>query len=141
MYLKKLAVAVSFLLFSCAAFGQQAATSQAGTSDSSASSANTTTIRGCLSRSRGNYLVVENKTGLVYVLQGVGDKLDSRQGQTVEVTGQSHPGSIKTGVRSAKSGSNPSDAVHGVDGVPLRVADVNSDVKTISKKCTAADAE
>jgi hypothetical protein len=51
------------------------------------------------------------------------------------------PGTIKTGVRGEKAGSNPSDTVHGIDGVPLQVADVQTDIRTISKHCKAADQE
>jgi hypothetical protein len=50
-------------------------------------------------------------------------------------------GTVKTGVRPEKVGSNPSDTVHGVDGVPLQVAEVQTDVRPISKHCKAADQE
>jgi len=76
---------------------------------------------------------------LVYALRGVGDKLNGQVGREVEVTGELHPGSIKTGVRSTKAGSNPSDTVHGVEGVPLQVADVAKDVRTLARHCKAAD--
>lgn len=99
------------------------------------------TVKGCLSRSRGNYLVVEDKTGLVYALKGVGSKLDGQSGHEVEVTGSLQPGTVKTGVRSTKDGSNPADTVHGVEGTPLQVNDVSTDVKTISRRCKAADAK
>jgi hypothetical protein len=98
-----------------------------------------TTVRGCLNSNRGNYIVVEDSTGLVYALRGVGDKLNRQVGHEVEVTGQLHPGQMKTGVRSTKTGSNPSDTVHGVEGVPLQVADVTKDVRTVAKHCKAAD--
>jgi hypothetical protein len=72
-------------------------------------------------------------------LKGVGNKLDKQLRQQVEVKGKILPGSIKTGVSPQKAGSNPSDTVHGVDGVPLQVANVETDVRTISKRCKAAD--
>jgi hypothetical protein len=100
---------------------------------------NATTVRGCLERSRGNYLLIEDKTSLVYVLKGVDSKLDNQVGREVEVTGQLHSGTIKTGVRSEKQGSNPSDTIHGIDGVPLQVGDVHKDVRRISVHCKAAD--
>ena len=124
-------IAFTFILCSVGALAQQA--------DSSAASS--TTVRGCLNSSRGNYIVVEDKTGLIYALRGVGDKLNGRVGREVEVVGQLHPGSMKTGVRSSKAGSNPSDTVHGIDGVPLQVADVDKDVRTVAKHCKAADQE
>jgi len=79
--------------------------------------------------------VVEDKTGLVYVLKGVGNKLDSKLHHEVEVKGQLRSGTIKTGINPSKSGSNPSDTAHGVDGVPLQVANVQTDIRTISKSC------
>ncbi|MGH9499173.1 MAG: hypothetical protein ACRD3L_08510 [Terriglobales bacterium] len=97
------------------------------------------TVRGCLEGQRGNYILVENNATAVYVLKGVGNKLDRQLHSVVEVKGKLLPGSIKTGVRAEKAGSNPSDTVHGVDGVPLQVANVAADVRTISKHCKAAD--
>jgi hypothetical protein len=102
-------------------------------------SPNAMTVRGCLNRSRGNYLVVEDKTGMTYALRGVGNKLDSRVNHEVQVAGTLEPGSQKTGVRSQKQGSNPADTIHGVDGTPLYVSDINADIKTVGK-CKAADA-
>jgi hypothetical protein len=98
-----------------------------------------TTVRGCLDGSRGNYVLVEDNTSLIYVLKGVGNKLDSQLHHQVEVKGKVLPGTVKTGVRPEKSGSNPADTVHGVDGLPLQVADVQNDIKTIAKRCKAAD--
>jgi hypothetical protein len=102
-------------------------------------SPNAITVRGCLNRSRGNYLVVEDKTGMTYALRGVGNKLDSRVNHEVQVAGTLEPGSQKTGTRSQKEGSNPADVVHGVDGTPLYVSDIDADIKTVGK-CKAADA-
>jgi hypothetical protein len=98
-----------------------------------------TTVRGCLDRSRGNYVLIEDQTSLVYVLKGVGNKLDHELHHEVEVKGRVLPGTIKTGIRPEKTGSNPSDTAHGVDGDPLQVADVQADVHTISTHCKAAD--
>lgn len=117
------------LLTAITAFAQDSTTANSGKA----------TVRGCLDRNRGNYVVVEDKTNLAYVLRGVGSSLDGLIHHEVEVTGQLHPGSMKTGSRSTKDGSNPSDTVHGVDGTPLQVADVKNDIKDISKKCKAAE--
>ena len=125
---ENLVVVFAFLLTSLGAVAQQSAR-------------NTATVRGCLDGERGNYILIENNTSLVYVLKGVGNKLDSQLHHEVEVKGRTLPGTIKTGVRPEKAGSNPSDTVHGVDGVVLQVADVRSDVHTISKHCKAADQE
>jgi hypothetical protein len=98
-----------------------------------------TTVRGCLNRLRGNYLLIEDQTSLVYVLKGVGTKLNDQLHHQIEVKGKVLPGTVKTGIRSQKAGSNPSDTLHGADGVPFQVADVESDVHTIANKCKAAD--
>jgi hypothetical protein len=125
------------ILFALAAFCIAAAAQGPGADSAGGSN---TTVRGCLTQSRGNYLVVEDKTGLVYTLKGVGTKLNGQVGHEVEVTGRLLPGTVKTGVRPSKEGSNPSDTVHGIDGVPLEIKDVHADVKTLSQHCKAADA-
>ena len=99
------------------------------------------TVRGCVRSERGSYLLIANKTGVVYALQGVGNKLQPFLRKEVEVTGESRPGSVRTGVRPEKAGSNPSDTAHGVDGVPLQVSDIEKDIRVIAKKCKAADAQ
>jgi len=126
---------VAFLLVAMVAVAQQSTSSPAP----AAPVRGTATVRGCLDGSRGNYVLVENQTNMAYVLKGVGNKLDSQLHHEVEVKGRALPGTIKTGVRPEKAGSNPSDTVHGVDGVPLQVADVQNDVRMISKNCKAAD--
>jgi len=132
---KSLIVSIAFVFIAVAAVAQQPSTPPA----SSGSSSNISTVRGCLDGQRGNYIVVEDKTGLVYALKGVGYKLDGQLHHEVEVKGRVRPGIIKTGINPAKAGSNPSDTEHGVDGVPLEVAGVHTDIRTISKHCKAAD--
>ena len=99
------------------------------------------TVRGCVRSERQNYILIADKTGIVYSLQGVGNKLQGYLRKEVEVTGETKPGSIKTGVRPEKAGSNPSDTVHGVDGVPLEVKDIDKDIRVIAKHCKAADVQ
>ena len=134
---KSLIAVGGVLLTGLGAVAQESSTPPA-TTGSTRAPANVSTVRGCLDGQRGNY-IVEDKTGLVYVLKGVGNKLDGQLQHEVEVKGRLRSGLIKTGVNPSKSGSNPSDTAHGVDGVPLEVADVQSDVRTISKHCKAAD--
>lgn len=136
---KSLIAIAGFLLIGLGATAQQSSTPPVSIGNMSAPASNTSTVRGCLDGQRGNYIVVEDKTGLVYVLKGVGNKLDSRLHREVEVKGRVRPGIIKTGVNPTKAGSNPSDTEHGIDGVPLEVADVQADIRTISKHCKAAD--
>lgn len=124
------------LLFAFSATAQESPSGQAG---GAAAPDHTTTVRGCLQGSRGNYVLIEKQTSLVYVLKGVGNKLDRQLRHEVEVKGTILPGTIKTGIRPEKSGSNPSDTVHGVDGIPLRVDNLQTDIRTISNKCKAAD--
>jgi hypothetical protein len=128
--MKDLAAILVLLLIGLAVLAQEAATAPAP---------KVATVRGCLRGQRGNYILIEDNTSAVYVLKGVGNKLDKQLRQQVEVKGKILPGSIKTGVTPEKAGSNPSDTVHGVDGVPLQIANVETDVRTISKRCKAAD--
>jgi len=129
---------ISFLvvitMFSLGAFAQSSSADNSPSDNS-----NSTTVRGCMQGERGNYIVVEDKTGSVFVLKGVGNKLDSFLHHEVDVKGKVLSGTVKTGVRPEKSGSNPSDVVHGVDGAPLQVADPKNDIHLVSKKCKAAD--
>jgi hypothetical protein len=129
----------AILLAAVSAVAQESPSQQAPAANAGAPAVGTTKVRGCLRGDRGNYVLFEDKTNLVYVLKGVGNKLDRQRRHEVEVTGRVLPGTVKTGVRPEKSGSNPADTVHGVDGIPLQVANVESDVRTISNKCKAAD--
>ena len=126
--------ATVLLLLSTAAFAEQTSAPEQGSQESSK-----ITVRGCLRSERGNYILITNRTGMVYALQGVGSKLNRFLRKEVEVTGESKPGSVKTGIRPEKAGSNPSDTVHGVDGVPLEVKDIDSDIRIVAKHCKAAD--
>jgi hypothetical protein len=123
------------ILISATTFAQQ--TPNPSASDNEAPTP--ITVRGCIRSERGNYILIENRTGAIYALQGVGNKLQAYLRKEVEVTGESKTGSVKTGVRPDKAGSNPSDTVHGVDGVPLQVKDIHKDIRVISKQCKAAD--
>jgi hypothetical protein len=122
------------LLLTGAALAQESSTP----AENTPSDADTTTIRGCLKGERGNYIVVE-KSGSVFVLKGVGNKLDSHLNHMVEVKGQMLPGTIKTGIRPEKAGSSPSDTLHGIDGTPFQVKNAFTDVQTVAKHCKSAD--
>ena len=136
---KGVGIVMAVLLAALSAVAQESPSQQAPAANAGAPAVGTTTVRGCLRGDRGNYVLFEDKTNLVYVLKGVGNKLDRQRRHEVEVTGRVLPGTVKTGVRPEKSGSNPADTVHGVDGIPLQVTDVESDVRTIAKHCKAAD--
>lgn len=130
-------IATALLLLSAAAAQQASSSSDAQSEGREGPSR--ITVRGCLRTERGNYILIENRTGAVYALQGIGTKLNSYRRKEVEVTGETKPGSVRTGVRPEKAGSNPSDTVHGVDGVPLEVRDIEKDIRVIAKHCKAAD--
>jgi hypothetical protein len=130
-----------FLFATLGAVAQQPSNPPASGGDSATPVRHTSTVRGCLQGQRGNYIVIEDGTSLVYALKGVGNKLDSYVDHEVEVKGRTLPGTIKTGLNPAKAGSNPSDTEHGVDGVPFQIADVQTDVHTVAKHCKAADQE
>lgn len=137
---KSLIVFTAFLLVAVSAIAQQSPATPAVGGDTTAPARHVSTVRGCLDGERGNYILVEQNSS-VYVLKGVGNKLDSYLHHEVEVKGRMLTGTIKTGVREEKAGSNPSDTVHGVDGVPLQVTDPQNDIHLISKHCKAADQE
>jgi len=126
--------ATALLLLSTSAFAQQTSATDGGNPHSSK-----ITVRGCVRSERGNYILIENRTGMVYALQGVGNKMQRFLRKEVEVTGESKPGSVKTGIRPEKAGSSPSDTVHGVDGVPLEVKNIDTDIRIVAKHCKAAD--
>jgi hypothetical protein len=139
-YTKSLVAGLVFMLMAASVVAQQTASTPAAGGDG-APVRHVSTIRGCLDGERGSYILVEDGTSMVYALKGVGDKLDSFLHHDVEVKGRMLSGTVKTGVRPEKMGSNPSDTVHGVDGVVFQVADVQTDIRTLSKHCKPADEE
>lgn len=131
--MKQIAIFGALMFLAAGAFGQEGAGAHGEQTK--------ITVRGCLRTERGNYILIENRTGTIYALQNVGNKLDGFRRKEVEVTGEAKPGSVRSGVRPEKSGSNPSDTVHGGDGVPLQVNDIQKDIRIIAKHCKAADQE
>jgi hypothetical protein len=126
-------IAGALLLLCIGSFAQQASNSPDNQEETPI------TVRGCIRSERGNFILIENRTGTIYALQNVGNKLHDFLRKEVEVTGEIKPGSIKTGVRPEKAGSNPSDTVHGVSGVPLAVKDIQKDIRVVAQHCKAAD--
>ena len=134
--IKNLMAVAGFLLIGLGAVAQQSTTPPPGASNAPA---NVSTLRGCLRGQRGNYILIDEKSNLPYVLKGVGNKLNGQLNRQLEVKGKILPGTIKTGINPDKAGSNPSDTARGIDGVPFQVANPETDIQTISKKCKAAD--
>ena len=91
------------------------------------------TVRGCLQRDHQNYVVVD-RHGWPYVLKGVGNKVEAEVGHEVEVRGKLSE-DIKSGVRSEKQGSNPSDTVRAVDGATVEILNVSRDIRRVSDTC------
>jgi hypothetical protein len=84
------------------------------------------TVRGCLDRSRGDYILVQLDPGMTWELQGSnGIKLRHYFGQEVELTGTQHA-SLSTSSDSIAFGGSPSP-------VTIRV----TSIKTLAKQCSA----
>jgi hypothetical protein len=95
---KNLIAFTAFLLIAAAGIAQQSPAMPASGGDNAAPMRHVSTIRGCLDGDRGNYILIEENSS-VYVLKGVGNKLDSYLHHEVEVKGKMLPGAMKTGVR------------------------------------------
>jgi len=132
-----IASVTAVLLLSTVIFAQEASSPSAQNTATLPSKG--TTVRGCLRGERGNYILIEDKTSIVYVLRGVGNKLENYRRHEVEVTGRVLSGTVKTGIRPEKEGSNPADTVHSVDGVPFQVDNPQTDVRSVARHCKAAD--
>ena len=134
---KRVMAVLALAVFGMAAFPQE----PTGSAGENGRRSETSIIHGCLETERGNYIVVENGSSMVYALKGVGGKLDKYVHHEVEVRGKMLPGTVKTGVRAQKVGDNPSDSVRAVSGVTFQVADTQKDVRVTANHCKAADAQ
>ncbi len=86
----------------------------------------TLTVKGCVSRSNGDYILFQQDPGMTYELQATGKtKLRKYLGQQVEVTGTESP-----------SLSTSSDALTRT-GSPASVTLTITSIKTIAKECQA----
>ena len=65
-HMKTLIALVGFVLAGLGAVAQTPSNPLTPTGDTDAPGLNATTVRGCLDGQRGNYIVVEDKTGLIY---------------------------------------------------------------------------
>jgi hypothetical protein len=108
----------------CASFGW----AQQQADQSSASSVQVGTVRGCLSGSDGNYTLAQDSSGKMFRLVGNDDQLKGRIGQEVLVTGQ-----LTAGASAAdqSDGSAKSSAGSSASGNMVQV----SDVKMVSQTC------
>lgn len=84
------------------------------------------TVQGCLDRSRGDYILMQQDPGMTYQLRGSkGVKLSQYFGQQVEVTGNKHP-SLSTSSDAIAFGGSPAP-------VTIRV----TSIKTLARQCIA----
>lgn len=83
------------------------------------------TVRGCVGRSSGDFILTQQNPAMTYELQATGKtKVGHYLGQRVEVTGKKSP-----------SMSTSSDAIEKM-GAPASVTLTIDSIKTISKECT-----
>ena len=84
------------------------------------------TMQGCVDRSRGDYILMQQDPGMTYQLRGSKSiKLSDYFGQQVEVTGIKHA-ALSTSSDAIAFGGSPSP-------VSIRV----TSIKTLSKQCVA----
>ncbi len=85
------------------------------------------TVRGCVSRASGDYILEKQNPAMTYELQATGKiKLSHYLGQRVEITGTTSP-----------SMSTSSDAIEKM-GAPSSVTLTVSSIRSVSKECTAS---
>ncbi|MGO9515454.1 MAG: hypothetical protein ACLPND_00255 [Candidatus Korobacteraceae bacterium] len=93
--------------------------------DSSKDSKGQVTVRGCVSRSSGDYVLTQTDPARTYELQATGKtKLGQYLGQEVEVTGRKSPALETSSDAMAKMGS------------PASTTLTVTSIKTIAKECT-----
>jgi hypothetical protein len=84
------------------------------------------TVDGCVDRSRGDYVLIQQDPGMTYQLQGTGKiKINKYFGQRVELTGTKQS-SLSTSSDSIAFGGSPSPVTIRVDSI-----------KTLAKQCSA----
>lgn len=84
------------------------------------------TVRGCVSRSSGDYILMRENPGVTYELQATGKtKLRRYLGQQVEVKGTESPSMSTSSDSSARAGS------------PSPVTLTVTSITTIAKECSA----
>jgi hypothetical protein len=112
------------LLLSSSFLLAQDSNSSSPSSDKSKPPQGQITVRGCVSRSTGDYILIQQDPGMTYELQATGKtKLRGYLGQQVEVTGTKSPTMSTSSDALAKMGS------------PASVTLTITSIKTISKEC------
>jgi len=95
-----------------------------------------TTLRGCLERSQGNYVVIQKKTGTRFTLVGVGNKVEKLIGHEVEITGTLE---LAPSTADSLSSKEPDSAnvTPVMDQPPLKIENVRTDIVSIANHCQA----
>jgi hypothetical protein len=84
------------------------------------------TVRGCVGRSSGDYMLTKQDPGVTYELQATGKtKISKYLGQQVEITGTESPSMSTSSDTSARAGS------------PSPVTLTITSIKSIAKECVA----
>jgi hypothetical protein len=97
-----------------------------GTQHNAKDSKGQVTVRGCVSRSSGDYILIKQDPGMTYELQATGKtRLRHYLGQRVEVIGTESP-----------TLSTSSDALNKTGSASSLTLTITS-IKTIDKECTA----
>jgi len=131
-FVKKLfATAIVGLLCSGLGWAQQQPDQSAG------SKIHVGTVKGCLEGSRGNYLLTQDGSGMVFRLVGDSDLLKNQLGHEVMVTGQL-PGSGPVPSAVGEEESTPTETGSAGSSTTANVIQV-SKVQTVSRACTAVE--
>jgi hypothetical protein len=123
--MKKFLFAAAVILL-CSSFGWAQQSDQ-----STGSSAQVGTVRGCLGGADGGYTLTQDQSGTMFRLVGSNDQLKSHIGQEVLVTGQL-PNASPAPSAAGESGSSASST----SGNVIQV----SDVRMVSKTCASGNA-
>lgn len=114
------------LLLGCGLVLAQDNTSAKSDQSKATASDGQVTVRGCLDRSRGDYILMQLDPGMTWELQGShGIKLRQYFGQEVEVIGTKHA-SLSTSSDAIAFGGSPSP-------ITIRV----TSIKTLATRCSA----
>lgn len=126
--MRQVCLTLALLLSASFMLAQDSSTSMSPSS--SKDSKGQVTVRGCVSRASGDYILEKQNPAMTYELQGTGNiKLAHYLGQRVEITGTTSP-----------SMSTSSDAIEKM-GAPSPVTLTVSSIRTVSKECTASSAQ
>ncbi len=113
------------LIWASVLLAQESNRPSAASQDKSKHTKGQITVRGCVGRSTGDYILTTQDPGMTYELQAIGKtKLRHYLGQRVEVIGKESPSLSTSSDTSSRMGS------------PASVTLTITSIKTIDKECT-----